>query len=161
LRRRRAGFLGVLPPSPGRQRARAPGAARNLDGPGDSRRAAGPRPRAPRRARRSTAGVGSTPRRSRARARHARRPDPRPRRARRPGPPAPADAARAADALLARSEGRDLVLQCRNLVTLAGASAAPILDELLARDDVAPTTKRALSTLRGGLGRSPAPAPRP
>jgi len=73
----------------------------------------------------------------------------------------PADAARAADEILARSEGRDLVAVCKALATGEGVATAPILDELLARDDVPPAQKQALGPLRTGLGRAPALIPRP
>jgi tetratricopeptide (TPR) repeat protein len=73
----------------------------------------------------------------------------------------PADAAHAADELLARAEGRDLVAMARELCTRAGVLAAPILDELCARDDVATTRKHALAGLRAGLGEAPPLVARP
>ena len=73
----------------------------------------------------------------------------------------PADAARAADAFLAAADGRDLVNMCKRLAASEGAAAAPILEELLARDDVSPAYKQSLAPLRTGLGRAPALASRP
>jgi tetratricopeptide (TPR) repeat protein len=67
----------------------------------------------------------------------------------------PGDAARAADAFLAAAEGRDLVAMCRRLVSSEGARGAAILEELLARDDVAPSFRHSLAPLRAALGRVP------
>jgi tetratricopeptide (TPR) repeat protein len=72
-----------------------------------------------------------------------------------------ADVARAADELLARSEGRDLIAVCRALVAQAHAAAAPVLEELVARDDVSAVHKQVLAPLRASLGRAPIPPARP
>jgi tetratricopeptide (TPR) repeat protein len=67
----------------------------------------------------------------------------------------PAHAARAADELIARAEARGVAAVARDLVAAAGATAAPILDELALRDDVSPADKNALAAVRPDLGDGP------
>src|SRR5262249_7971722 len=69
----------------------------------------------------------------------------------------PADAARAADELIGRTEGRGVVSVARDLVAGAGAAAVPLLDELLVRDDISPSDKQGLAALRPELDDGPAP----
>lgn len=65
------------------------------------------------------------------------------------------DAALAADRLVALVEPVDVLPICRRLAAAKGALVAPLVEELLARDDVWPGAMRALAELRARLGPTP------